>query len=141
MLKLLHLRYKILCIVSMYNQPVLHFMSKCFVSICLNIFTAMSCSATINLGSKLASFLAKLYFSGCCQQCKFPICLYGINTRHLELLLWRAGLKAQHTQDCPIFFIQLNNVHNHKEIRCCHLMRVPLSQGGTTLGIPPPLSQ
>ena len=29
---------------------------------------------------------------------------------------------AQHAQDCPIFFIQLNYVHNNKEIRCCHLM-------------------
>ena len=53
---------------------------------------------------------------------KFPNCLCGISTRQLELLLWRTGLTAQHIQDCPIFFIQLNYVHNNKEIRCCHLM-------------------
>ena len=39
---------------------------------------------------------------------KFPNCLCGISTRQLELLLWRAGLTAQHVQDSPIFFIQLN---------------------------------
>ena len=43
---------------------VLHFVSTNFVHTCLNIFTAVCGSATINLGSKLASFLAKLYFSG-----------------------------------------------------------------------------
>ena len=32
------------------------------------------------------------------------------------------GPIAQHKQDCSIFFIQLNYVHNNKEIRCCHLM-------------------
>ena len=32
------------------------------------------------------------------------------------------GPAAQHMQDCPIFFIQLNYVHNNKEIRYCHLM-------------------
>ena len=30
--------------------------------------------------------------------------------------------QAQHMQDWPIFFIQLNYVHNNKEIICCHLM-------------------
>ena len=29
----------------------------------------------------------------------------------IKLLLWRVGLTAQHMQDCPIFFIQLNYVH------------------------------
>ena len=28
---------------------------------------------------------------------------------------------SQHTQDCPIFFIQMNYVHNERK-RCCHLM-------------------
>ena len=32
------------------------------------------------------------------------------------------GLTAQHTQDCPIFFIQLNYVHNNTEIRWWHLV-------------------
>ena len=39
---------------------------------------------------------------------KFPNCLCSISTRQLELLLWRAGPTAQHMQDSPIFFIQLN---------------------------------
>ena len=39
---------------------------------------------------------------------KFPNCLCSISTRQLELLLWRAGLTAQHRQDSPIFFKQLN---------------------------------
>ena len=39
---------------------------------------------------------------------KFPNSLCGINTRQLELLLWRTGLTAQHFQDCPIFYILLN---------------------------------
>ena len=34
----------------------------------------------------------------------------SISTRQLELLLWRAGPTAQHMQDFPIFFIQLNYV-------------------------------
>ena len=42
---------------------------------------------------------------------KFPNCLWSISTRQLELLLWRAGLTAQHMQDSLIFFIQLNYVH------------------------------
>ena len=46
---------------------------------------------------------------------KFPNCLCGISTRQLELLLWRAGPTAQHTQDSRIFFIQLNYVYNRKE--------------------------
>ena len=46
---------------------------------------------------------------------KFPNCLCGISTRQLELLLWRAGPTAEHTQDSPIFFIQLNYVYNRKE--------------------------
>ena len=29
-------------------------------------------------------------------------------------MLYRVGPTAQHTQDCPIFFIQLNYVHNDK---------------------------
>ena len=29
---------------------------------------------------------------------------------------------AQQSQDCPIFFIQLNHVHRSKQIRCFHLM-------------------
>ena len=53
---------------------------------------------------------------------KFLNCLYSISTKQFELLLWRAGLTAQHTQGGPIFFIQLNYVHNNKEIRYCHLM-------------------
>ena len=52
---------------------------------------------------------------------KFANCLYSTSTRQLELLLWIAGPTAQHMQDCPIFFIQLNYVHK-KDIRCCHLM-------------------
>ena len=40
----------------------------------------------------------------CIVHLKFPNCLCGINTRQLELLLWRAGPTAQHMQDCPIFF-------------------------------------
>ena len=44
----------------------------------------------------------------------FPNCLCGIRTRQLELLLWRAGLTAQHMQYSPVFFIQLNYVHNNK---------------------------
>ena len=55
---------------------------------------------------------------------KFPNCLCIISTRHLELLLWGAGLTAQHLQDHLIFFIQLNYVYKFKEnkIRCCNLM-------------------
>ena len=48
---------------------------------------------------------------------KLPNCLCGFSTRQLELLLWRAGPTAQHTPGCPIFFIQLNYVHNNKRIR------------------------
>ena len=45
--------------------------------------------------------------------CQVPI--YSLGT-------WESyGLTAQHMQDCPIF-IQLNYVHNNKEIRCCHFM-------------------
>ena len=47
---------------------------------------------------------------------KFPNCLCSISTRQLELLLWRAGPAAQHIQDCPIFFIQLNYVHNQYKV-------------------------
>ena len=46
-----------------------------------------------------------------CLECKFPNCLCSISTRQLELLLWRAGLTAQHMQDFPIFFIQLKYVY------------------------------
>ena len=42
---------------------------------------------------------------------EFPNCLCSISTRHLELLLWRAGPTAQHMQDSPILFIQLKYVH------------------------------
>ena len=42
---------------------------------------------------------------------KFPNCLCSISTRQLELLLWTAGPTAQHMQDFPIFFIQLNYVY------------------------------
>ena len=45
---------------------------------------------------------------------KFPNCLCSISTRQLELLLWRSGPTAQHMQDSPIFFMQLNYVHNNK---------------------------
>ena len=45
------------------------------------------------------------------KQVKFPNCLCSISTRQLELLLWTAGPTAQHTQDSPIFFIQLNYVY------------------------------
>ena len=39
----------------------------------------------------------------------------------IHLVLGRAT--AQHMQDCPIFFIQLNYVHNNnKEMGCYHLM-------------------
>ena len=66
--------------------------------------------------------------------CQIPYYLLGIGKSY--------GLTAQHMQDYPIFFIQLNYVHNNKiKIRCCHLMVNSLPQGGTTLGIPLPLSQ
>ena len=45
---------------------------------------------------------------------KFPKYLCSISTRQLEILLWRAGPTAQYMQDCPIFFIQLNYVHNNQ---------------------------
>ena len=45
---------------------------------------------------------------------QFPNCLCSISTRQLELLLWRAGLTAQHMQDSPIFLIQWYYVHNNK---------------------------
>ena len=44
---------------------------------------------------------------------KFPIHLCGINTRQLELLLWRADPTAQHSQDFLIFF-KLNHLYKLK---------------------------
>ena len=55
------------CTASILDQPAQlfsHFLSTSFVSTSLNIATALSGSAAISLGSKLISFLAKLYFSG-----------------------------------------------------------------------------
>ena len=44
---------------------------------------------------------------------KFPNCLCSINTRQLELLLWRARPNSPtYLQDSTIFFIQLNNMNN-----------------------------
>ena len=61
---------------------------------------------------------------------KFPNCLCSISTRQLELLLWRAGLTAQHMQDSPIFFIQLNCV-NKSENKVLPPYAISLPQGGT----------
>ena len=49
---------------------------------------------------------------------KFPNCLCSISARQLELLLWRAGLTAQHMQDFPILFIQLNYARKTLRGRC-----------------------
>ena len=67
------------------------------------------------------------------QKMKFSNCLCSISTRQLELLLWKAGLTAQHLQDCPIFLLELSYVHKSKQnrIRCCNLMLDSLPQGGT----------
>ena len=47
--------------------------------------------------------------------CKLSNFLCGISTRQLELLLGRTSLTAQHSQDGPIFFIQLSYVHKLKQ--------------------------
>ena len=66
---------------------------------------------------------------------KFPNCLCSISTRQLELLLRRAGLTAQHLQDCPTFFIQLNYVHKSKKNKVQPLY-VKLPCHKVALGIP-----
>ena len=49
---------------------------------------------------------------------KFPNCLVVLA---LDSLNYCSEEQAQHMQDCPILFIQLNYVHN-KKIGCCHFM-------------------
>ena len=68
------------------------------------------------LEKKIANFRNHRFTYRCMSQItpkslKFPNCLCSISTRQLELLLWRAGPTAQHMQDFPIFFIQLNYVY------------------------------
>ena len=62
---------------------------------------------------------------------KCPNCLYGINTRQLELLLWKVRPNSQtYLQECTIFFIQLNNVYN--EINKCNMVLPPYVTPSTT---------
>ena len=71
---------------------------------------------------------------------KFPNCLCDICTRQLELLLRRGRHNSPtYPQDCIIFFIQLNNVHNKQG--AVTLWKFPQPQGGILQEIPQPLIQ
>ena len=90
-----------------------------FLVMCFLVFTAVDglCKIWDTIFILVNVLLIVLFYY------KFPNCLHGISTRQLELLLCTAGPTAQHMQDCPISYIQLNYVHNKIiKIRCCHLM-------------------
>ena len=70
---------------------------------------------------------------------QFPTCLWSISIRQLVLLLWRAGLTAKHTQDYPMFFIQLNYVHNKRNKMLPPYAKLPCHK--VAHGIPLPFNQ
>ena len=80
-----------------YNTQLNFLIKDTLKTICLVLGKAMA--HQLNMPSRLYNLLI---------QQKFPNCLCSISTRQLELLLWRAGHTAQHMQDSPIFFLQLN---------------------------------
>ena len=76
------------------------------------------------------------------QRTKFPNCPCGISTRQLELLFWRAGPIAQHSQDCPIFFIQLNYVHKTKQNKVLPpYVKLPCTKVAPGIPLPLPRNQ
>ena len=90
------------------------------IFVCICVYMLYKC---IHLVMYICRHMS-LYPNGCMHMsvCIMHICIYMYMHIHYLFTTGESyGPTAQHMQDCPIF-IQLNYVHNNKEMRCCHLM-------------------